>query len=232
METRVVFWPSLLLFVVVAVLLASGLKRARREPQSYRGKIAAHSHHHQCPRFCPVWIYHIRSLQGSPAAKNTPQVGQRAPAFSLVDANGKNFSLNQMLATPIADSGGAGRAPKGVLLLFYRGYWWGACTSELRGIQRNLAALEAAGVRAVAISADTNDESRELCRKANLTFPLLSDRKAEVIRSYDLLVPGAGEDSRDISGIAEFLLDSSGTVRWRHFGEKRVERLIEEAKKL
>jgi hypothetical protein len=61
---------------------------------------------------------------------------------------------------------------------------------------------------------------------------LLSDRKAEVIRSYDLLVSGAGEDSRDIAGIAEFLLDSSGTVRWRHFGETKAERLVEEAKKL
>ena len=99
-------------------------------------------------------------------------------------------------------------------------------------MQRKLSSLEAAGVRAVAISADTNDESRELCRKANLTFPLLSDRKAEVIRSYDLLVPGGGEDSRDIAGIAAFLLDSSGTVRWRHFGETKAERLVKEAKKL
>ena len=84
----------------------------------------------------------------------------------------------------------------------------------------------------MAISADTSEESRELCRKANLTFPLLSDRKAEVIRSYDLLVPGAGEDNRDISGIAAFLLDSSGTVRWRHFSETTGERFLEAAQKL
>ena len=88
------------------------------------------------------------------------------------------------------------------------------------------------GVRVVAISADTDDESRELSRKANLTFPLLSDRRAEVIRNYDLLVPNGGEDNRDISGIAEFLLDSSGTLRWRHFGETNAERFVEEAKKL
>ena len=102
----------------------------------------------------------------------------------------------------------------------------------MRGIERNLASLEAAGVRPVAISADSNDESRELCRTANLTFPLLSDRQAEVIRRYDLLVPHGGEDNRDISGIAEFLIDSSGTVRWRHFGETKAERLVVEAKKL
>jgi len=108
-----------------------------------------------------------------------------------------------------------------------------ACASELRGIERNLASLEAAGIKAVAISADTNDESREFCRKAELTFPLLSDRNADVIRRYDLLVPkGSPADSRDVSGIAEFLLDSSGTVRWRHFGETKAERVVEEAKKL
>ena len=95
-----------------------------------------------------------------------------------------------------------------------------------------MTSLEAAGVKAVAVSADTNDESQELCRKASLTFPLVSDRKAEVIRSYDLLVRNGGEDNRDISGIAEFLLDSSGTVRWRHFGETKAERFVDEAKKL
>ncbi len=84
----------------------------------------------------------------------------------------------------------------------------------------------------VAISADTTDESRELSRKASLTFPLLSDRRAVSIRSYDLLVPNGGEDNRDISAIAEFLLDSSGTVRWRHFGEMKAEQFVDEAKKL
>jgi peroxiredoxin len=61
---------------------------------------------------------------------------------------------------------------------------------------------------------------------------LLSDRQAEVIRSYDLAIPHAGVDNRDISGIAEFLLDSSGTVRWRHFGETKVEPVVHQAKKL
>jgi peroxiredoxin len=61
---------------------------------------------------------------------------------------------------------------------------------------------------------------------------LLSDRQTQAIRSYDLLAPGAGEDGRDISGIAEFLLDSSGVVRWRHFGEIKAEKFVDEAKKL
>jgi peroxiredoxin len=58
-----------------------------------------------------------------------------------------------------------------------------------------------------------------LARKAGLTFPLLSDRNAEAIRQYDLLLPKAGEDGRDIGSFAEFLVDASGKVRWRKLSE-------------
>ena len=89
--------------------------------------------------------------------------------------------------------------------------------------------MQAAGIHPLAISPDTPEESRELCRKAGLTFPILSDRQAQVIRSYDLLVAGAGQDARDISGTAEFLLDSSGIVRWRRLSETSGDRLLEAA---
>ena len=97
-ETRAVFWPALLLFAVAAVLLFSGGKRRSREPELYGGR-------------------------AFPQAKNAPRIGQRAPEFSLLDASGKNFTLAQLLSTPLANSGSATHSPKGVLVLFYRGYW-------------------------------------------------------------------------------------------------------------
>src|SRR3974390_1508202 len=39
-ETRAVFWPALLLCVLAAVLLVSGLRRRWRQPESYHGKVA------------------------------------------------------------------------------------------------------------------------------------------------------------------------------------------------
>ena len=75
------------------------------------------------------------------------------------------------------------------------------------------------GIQPVAISADTPDEARAMASKAGLTFPVLSDRNAEAIRNYDLLAPKAGLEGRDISAAAEFLIDSSGTVRWRKMAE-------------
>ena len=83
-------------------------------------------------------------------------------------------------------------------------------------MEDNLGELAKHGVRPVAISADTPEESAKLCKKAKYTYAFLSDRNAEVIRQYDLLHAKAGEDGRDIARPAEFLLDSEGVVRWRN----------------
>ena len=123
-ETRAVFWPALLLFLAAAMLLVSGFKRRSREPELYRGKIAGPVLTAFSVLFFGLFgfvVYEVSRV--FPPAKNAPQVGQRAPEFSLVDANGQNFSLAQLLSTPITDSGAAARPTKGVLVVFYRGYW-------------------------------------------------------------------------------------------------------------
>ena len=71
----------------------------------------------------------------------------------------------------------------------------------------------------LAISVDTPEESRTLCQRAGYTFPFLSDRNADVIRKYDLLHKSGGEQGRDIARPAEFLVDRTGTVRWRNLTE-------------
>ena len=66
---------------------------------------------------------------------------------------------------------------------------------------------------------DPPDVSANLCKKAGYTFTFLSDPKTEVIRRYDLLHTGGGPNRSDISRPAEFLVDSSGIVRWENFTE-------------
>jgi peroxiredoxin len=89
----------------------------------------------------------------------------------------------------------------------------------------------------VAISVDAPEVSRDLRERVGYTYTFLSDPQAEVIRRYDLVHPGAGEDGRDIARPAEFLVDSSGTVRWVNLTENywvraRPEQFIEAAKAL
>ncbi len=66
---------------------------------------------------------------------------------------------------------------------------------------------------------DAPELSRRLAAKAGYTFPILSDQKAGVIRRYDLLHKGGGPEDSDVSRPAEFLVDSSGVVRWVNFTE-------------
>jgi peroxiredoxin len=84
---------------------------------------------------------------------------------------------------------------------------------------------------------DAPEVSAELARKAGYTFPILSDRDAAVIREYDLVHKGAGTGGTDVARPAEFLLDRTGTVRWRNLTEDyrvraRVEEILEQARKL
>jgi len=66
----------------------------------------------------------------------------------------------------------------------------------------------------VAISVDTPAESETLRESQGYTFPILSDSKDDVIRRWDLVHPHGGENGADIARPAEFLIDSSGKIRW------------------
>ena len=74
-------------------------------------------------------------------------------------------------------------------------------------------------------------------QKAGYSFPFLSDQNTEAIRRYDLVHKGAGINGNDIARPAEFLIDSSGTVRWVNLTENywvraRPEQVLEVAKLL
>ena len=107
----------------------------------------------------------------------------------------------------------------------------------MRSIQQSLDKFTEAGIRPVAISVDAPEVSRDLCQKAGYTFTFLSDPKVEVIRRYDLVHAAQGINGQDIARPAEFLLDSSGTVRWVNLTENlwvraRTEHMLEAAKAL
>lgn len=89
----------------------------------------------------------------------------------------------------------------------------------------------------MAISVDAPEVSRKLREQAGYTYTFLSDPNAEVIRRYDLVHAGAGENGRDIARPAEFLVDASGSVRWVNLTENywvraRPDQFIEAAKAL
>ena len=107
----------------------------------------------------------------------------------------------------------------------------------MRSIQKNLEAFHQVGIRPVAISVDTPEQSLDLAKKAGYTFTLLSDQNRDAITRYDLVHKSGGPSGDDISRPAEFLVDSTGTVRWRMLTENywvraRPEQVLEAANAL
>jgi energy-coupling factor transporter transmembrane protein EcfT len=104
--TRDVPWVPFLLFALALYLLISGWRQARRKILASVGVVLG---------LAVIGLFTYSVTVGSkdlPASASAPRVGQKAPDFALPDTQGRTVSLSQTLA-----------GSKGVLLVFYRGYW-------------------------------------------------------------------------------------------------------------
>ena len=119
--TRDLPWPSVLIFLIAAVLLFAGIRRGfardRRRPTA--SKIVASLVALFSFALIALFIFSVFVFaRWLPPSTGAPQVGQKAPEFTLQDQTGKQVSLNELLSAPVN-----GAPPKSVLLIFYRGYW-------------------------------------------------------------------------------------------------------------
>lgn len=119
--TRDFPWANLVLFLIAAVLLFAGMRRgfASDRPHPVRAKIVSSIVGALSLFVIAFFVFTVFiASRWLPASTGAPQVGQRAPDFTLVDTTGKSVSLSELLSAPVN-----GSPPKGVLLVFYRGYW-------------------------------------------------------------------------------------------------------------
>jgi hypothetical protein len=111
--TRDFPWANLILFCFGGILLVVGLFRAFGNPRAYRGKIFGSIltllSVLMIGLFSYVIFYELRQV---PASTGAPRVGQTAPDFMLLDQNEQPVGLGDLLS-----------GSKGVVLIFYRGFW-------------------------------------------------------------------------------------------------------------
>ena len=107
-------------------------------------------------------------LIASGAADRALKAGDPAPAFTLLDAEGKRVSTDALLA----------RGP--VVVTFYRGVWCPYCNLDLQALEAARPQIEARGARLIAVSQQTAANSRKSQRQNKLGFPILSDPGGKV----------------------------------------------------
>lgn len=127
--TRDFPWANLLLFALAAALMLFGVRRAFASDRTHpvRSKIAGGVLATLSVVILGLFVFTAFIMsRWLPASHGAPQVGQRAPDFTLADTSGTPVSLSELLSgnTGVRNREGQPRpAPKGVLLIFYRGYW-------------------------------------------------------------------------------------------------------------
>ncbi|MGB8196212.1 MAG: peroxiredoxin-like family protein [Acidimicrobiales bacterium] len=109
-------------------------------------------------------------------------VGDTLASFTLSDATGAPRTLDE-----IVQEGPA-------VIVFYRGGWCPYCNLALRTYQRELLPeLQSIGVRLVAISPQTPDQSLSTVEKAELDFTVLSDPGSRVAKSVGIVFQQADD---------------------------------------
>ncbi|MEY4944734.1 MAG: hypothetical protein RL384_678 [Actinomycetota bacterium] len=97
--------------------------------------------------------------------------GDRAPAFSLLDQNAKEFSSDLLVG-------------KKAILYFYPAAGSPGCSKEAADFQDRISEFEAAGYQVIGISPDSPEQLKDFEDAQQLTFPLLSDPEFVAHKAY------------------------------------------------
>ncbi len=136
------------------------------------------------------------------------EAGDKAPAFSLPDADGKTVKLSDF----------KGRK---VIVYFYPAASTPGCTKQACDFRDSLTQLNGAGIDVVGISPDKPEKLAKFRDAEKLTFPLLSDPDRTVLTAWGTF----GEKKmygKTVHGVirSTFLVDDKGKIEVAQYNVK------------
>jgi peroxiredoxin len=129
------------------------------------------------------------------------KIGDKAPAFKLVDSDKKEVSLSDF-------------SGKNLIVHFFPAAFTGVCTTQLCTVRDAISLYHNDSCEVVAISVDlpfTLDKFKEL---QNLNFTLLSDFNKDASRSYGAIYEDWILGLKGISKRSAFVIDKEGIIQY------------------
>lgn len=133
-------------------------------------------------------------------SKTVLEAGQKAPEFTLLNADGKPVSLAHFRG-------------KNVIVYFYPAASTPGCTTQACDFRDNMASLQTADYVVLGVSKDKLPALQKFASEENLPFPLLSDEDLAVHHAYGAF----GEKSmygKKVQGVlrSTFVVDGEGVL--------------------
>lgn len=151
----------------------------------------------------------IEDLMRKGIGSTSLKVGDRAPNFTLANADGRSIALSSLLS----------QGP--VVISFQRGAWCPYCSLELRAWNRSFQSVLAAGASIVAITPEIAEEAAKTRSKNEVPFEVLVDAANSVAREFGLvfelqqnlrpIYAQLGADLQKINGDSSFTLPIPAT---------------------
>jgi peroxiredoxin Q/BCP len=134
------------------------------------------------------------------ADRKIPEVGKKAPAFTLKDSDGTRHALKDYLG-------------KQVVLYFYPKDNTSGCTTEACDFRDNMKRLAKHDTVVLGVSPDSEASHRKFSDKYELNFTLLADPDRQVLAKYGAY----GEKTlygKQVMGVirSTFLIDEQGKI--------------------
>ncbi len=138
-----------------------------------------------------------------------PEVGKKAPDFTLLDQNGAKVKLSSFRGQP-------------VVLYFYPQDSTPTCTNQACAFRDANAEYEAAGAKVIGVSPDNVASHAKFVTKQKLNFTLVADTERKVCEAYDVWHEKT-MFGRKYMGVVRttFVIDAKGVVR-KVFSKVRV----------
>ena len=144
---------------------------------------------------------HGNSTKAAAYTVGTPGIGAAAPSFDLPSSAGGDLSLASLKG-------------KTALLYFQEGLTCQPCWDQMSDLEKNTAAVKAAGVdQVVSVTSDPVAQIAQKTSDMHLATPVLSDPDLAVSKQYSANNYGMMGASRD--GHTFVLIGPDGTIRWR-----------------
>ncbi len=134
--------------------------------------------------------------------------GDKAPDFTLPDADGKLVSLSSLRGQQ-------------VIVYFYPAAMTPGCTTQACDFRDSLSSLAAAGVTVLGISPDAPAKLAKFRDRDHLTFPLLSDSDHKALEAYGAWGEKKLYGKTTVGVIrSTFVIDPSGIVTRAYYNVK------------